>query len=105
MGRSTARKDATIAPLSATIVGVRDLRDHVSAYLERVKAGEVVTITEHGPPVATLVSRLPSAHVLELAREGRVTPATKPRTPLAAWDMRLRTPASAAGLAILPVSI
>lgn len=74
-------KSATTAPMSATTVGVRELRDHLSAYLERVKAGEVVTITEHGRPIATLVSQGPSPLLLELAKQGRVTLATAPRTP------------------------
>lgn len=35
-------------------VGVRQLRDRLSAYLKRVKAGELVVITERGKPVAVL---------------------------------------------------
>ena len=62
-----------------TPVGIRDLRDHLSAYLERVKAGEVITVTDHGRPVARLVRDDPaSARLLELAAAGRVTLATKP---------------------------
>ncbi len=79
MARKKGDKSATIAPLSAMTVGVRELRDHLSAYLERVKAGEVVTVTEHGRPIATLVSQGPSARLLEMARQGRVTLPTKPR--------------------------
>jgi prevent-host-death family protein len=82
MARPTSPKSATLVPLTATTVGVRDLRDHLSAYLERVKAGEIITITEHGRPVATLVSQMPSPKLLELAGQGRVTLATKPRTSL-----------------------
>jgi antitoxin (DNA-binding transcriptional repressor) of toxin-antitoxin stability system len=73
-------KSATIFPLSATTVGVRELRDHLSAYLARVKAGEVVTVTEHGRPIATLARQGPSQRLLELAAQGRVTLASKPRT-------------------------
>jgi prevent-host-death family protein len=63
-----------------TPVGVRDLRDHLSAYLERVKAGEIFTVTEHGRPIAKLVRDDPgSARLLELARQGRVTLPTGPR--------------------------
>ena len=39
MGRSAAR--------SAT-VGVRELRQNLSIYLDRVKKGEALTVTEHG---------------------------------------------------------
>jgi prevent-host-death family protein len=35
--------------------GVADLKAHLSRYLERVKAGQEVTITERGLPVAKLV--------------------------------------------------
>ena len=35
--------------------GVRELRQNLSKYLERVKAGERFEVTEHGRPVALLV--------------------------------------------------
>ncbi len=56
---------------STTTVGVRDLRDHLSAFLERVKAGETITVTEHGRPIARLVREEPvSQRILELAAQG-----------------------------------
>jgi prevent-host-death family protein len=67
-------------PATGVSVGVRELRDHLSAYLERVKAGEVFTVTEHGRPIAKLVRDDPgSARLLELAAQGRVTLPTGPR--------------------------
>jgi prevent-host-death family protein len=36
-------------------VGVRDLRQNLSRYLERVKDGETLTVTERGHEVARLV--------------------------------------------------
>jgi prevent-host-death family protein len=36
-------------------VGVRELRQNLSRYLERVKAGETLTVTERGHEVARLV--------------------------------------------------
>ena len=33
-------------------VGVRELRQNLSVYLDRVKAGETLEVTEHGQPVA-----------------------------------------------------
>jgi prevent-host-death family protein len=36
-------------------VGVRELRQNLSRYLERVKDGETLTVTEHGHEVARLV--------------------------------------------------
>ena len=79
MKRVAETKSATLAQVGRTAVGVRDLRDHLSAYLERVKEGEIITVTEHGRPIARLVrDEPPSAQLLELAAQGRVTLATKP---------------------------
>ena len=36
-------------------VGIRVLKERLSAYLARVRSGEVVTVTDHGVPVARLV--------------------------------------------------
>jgi prevent-host-death family protein len=36
-------------------VGVRDLRNHTSQVIDAVKAGEQVTLTVHGEPVADIV--------------------------------------------------
>ena len=35
-------------------VGIRDLKNGLSRYIERVRAGEVVIVTDHGRPVARL---------------------------------------------------
>ena len=35
-------------------VGVRELKNHLSSFLDRVKAGEEITVTEHGRPIARL---------------------------------------------------
>jgi prevent-host-death family protein len=40
---------------STNIVGAYDAKTHFSELLERVEAGEQVTITRHGTPVAHLV--------------------------------------------------
>ena len=37
-------------------IATRDLKDHLSEYLKRVQAGEEITITSHGKPVAKLSS-------------------------------------------------
>jgi prevent-host-death family protein len=36
------------------VVGVRELRQNLSVYLDRVKRGEALTVTEHGAAVAIL---------------------------------------------------
>ncbi|MBF6605863.1 MAG: type II toxin-antitoxin system prevent-host-death family antitoxin [Chloroflexi bacterium] len=59
-------------------VGVRELRQNLSVYLDRVKAGESLEVTEHGVPVARLEPRRPEP-LIGLARliaEGAITPAT-----------------------------
>jgi prevent-host-death family protein len=61
-------------------VGVRELKNHLSAYLRRVRLGESVLVTDHGEVVAKLSppSRgatgpsLPAA-LLALAKRGIVT--------------------------------
>ena len=40
---------------SSPQVGVRELRQNLSVYLDRVKEGERLEVTEHGRPVALLV--------------------------------------------------
>ena len=41
--------------MSDLLVGVRELRNHLSEYLRRVKAGEILIITEHGKPIGRIV--------------------------------------------------
>lgn len=64
-------------PLSIR-VGIRELRQNLSVYLDRVKAGETLEVTEHGQPVAELRPRSPAAapEMDRLIAEGRVTPAS-----------------------------
>jgi prevent-host-death family protein len=57
-------------------IGVRELRQHASRYLDRVKAGEVVEVTERGKLVALLVSPTPAVAVRDqLIASGRLVPA------------------------------
>ncbi len=59
-------------------VGVRELRQNLSVYLDRVKKGETLEVTEHGQPIAQLGPRAatPDSIIDKLIAEGRVTPAT-----------------------------
>lgn len=41
-------------------VGVRELRQNLSKYLQRIKRGETLEVTDHGRPVAVLAP-LPAA--------------------------------------------
>ena len=58
-------------------VGVRELRQNLSIYLDRVKDGETLEVTEHGRPVAQLGPRPPEpvSIIDRLIAEGRITPA------------------------------
>lgn len=63
-------------------VGVRELRQNLSVYLDRVKAGETLEVTEHGQPVAHLGPRpsKPRSIIDQMIADGRATPATvRPR--------------------------
>ena len=59
-------------------IGVRELRQHASRYLQRVKAGETVAVTERGHLIALLVPPGPATSARErLVSAGRLIPATR----------------------------
>ena len=59
-------------------VGVRELRQNLSVYLRRVKAGESVEVKERGQRVAVLAPVSAKASVLDrLVAAGRATAATQ----------------------------
>jgi prevent-host-death family protein len=63
---------ATTHPISTSKkVGVRELRQNLSRYLERVKEGETLTVTERGHEVARLVPSHPGVDpsYIELAEK------------------------------------
>lgn len=63
-------------------IGIRELRQHASKYLDRVKAGETLEVTERGQLVALIVPPTPAQSARErLIAEGRLIPAT------AAWEL------------------
>jgi len=76
------RGKQTVRPLRPPRVGVRELRQNLSVYLERVIAGERLEVTDRGNPVAMLIPIRPGATLVErLVAEGRAIPATRdPRT-------------------------
>lgn len=72
---------------TSSTIGVRELRQNLSIYLDRVKKGEALTVTEHGAAVAIL-RPLPSADspLDRLVAEGRGRKPTReiaalPKTP------------------------
>ena len=67
--------DATIR--DTVTFGVRELKNQLSSYLDRVKAGEEITVTEHGRPIARLTATTPDVdRRAALIEAGIVRPAT-----------------------------
>lgn len=66
-------------PGSGLWVGIKDLRDGLSRYLERVRNGGTITVTDHGRPVARIVpvGRLSTYEQMKL--DGRITPPRRPK--------------------------
>jgi prevent-host-death family protein len=61
-------------------VGVRELRQNLSVYLERVVAGERFDVTDHGHVVAMLIPSAPAATLLDrLIADGRAIPPAQDR--------------------------
>jgi prevent-host-death family protein len=38
-----------------TTVGIRDLKAHLSEYIQRVKSGQSIVVTDHGKPVGRIL--------------------------------------------------
>ena len=62
-------------------VGIRELRQNASQVVARAAAGEVITITDRGRPVAQMTATRPSK-IEQLRAQGRISPATRSRTKL-----------------------
>jgi prevent-host-death family protein len=66
-------------------VGVRELKARLSEHLARVKAGEAITVTDRGRPIARLVPVEPPAippRLAELLASGQVRWNGQPLPPL-----------------------
>ena len=57
-------------------IGVRELRQNASRYLERVKQGESIEVTERGVPIAVLgpVPTVKKTRIEELIEQGILIP-------------------------------
>ena len=76
MNEATSRGDAT--------VGVRELKNQLSRYLDRVKAGEEITVTDRGRPIARLTATAPDVDRRAALLEAgllRPAPTTRRRLP------------------------
>lgn len=76
-------------------VGVRELRQNLSRYLDRVKTGEDLVVTEHGKVVARLVPA--GAGADPYAGLAALFGASVPVEPLEAIAARLSPPGAPAG--------
>lgn len=66
--------------ISYTEVGIRELKNGLSSYIERVRTGEEVIVTDRGRPVARLSAiDAPSARLADLVAAGVVRPPSSPR--------------------------
>ena len=75
---STVATPSAGRPAGRPRVGVRELRQNLSVYLERVVAGERFEVTDRGRVVAMLIPLPPAATLVErLVAEGRAIPAKR----------------------------
>lgn len=62
-----------------TRIGIRELRQHASQYIERVKTGETIEVTDRGELVALLISpSLSNSRRDRLIQQGVVIPSRSP---------------------------
>lgn len=79
--RSGYNRIMDVATLRRSTAGVREVKNNLSAYLDRVRDGEEVVITNRGRPVARLTSVDPDVDRLQmLIAQGVVTSSTAPRS-------------------------
>jgi prevent-host-death family protein len=57
-------------------VGIRELRNNLSRYLERIQQGEEVVVTDRGRAIARVLPMSGERTIDRLIREGKVTPAS-----------------------------
>jgi prevent-host-death family protein len=69
---------------SNTTVGIRELRENLSAHLARVRRGQSVTITERGRVIAEIIPAQPDPMTLyeQWIADGTIIPASR------SWDER-----------------
>lgn len=70
--------------------GIRELRDHLSRYVDLVRQGEQVTVTDHGTAVALLVPLDHPRPLDRLIAEGVVTPGRSPKRPRTGKGVRAK---------------
>lgn len=67
-------------------VGIRELKQHLSEYLDRAERGETLRVTHRGRPKAVLGPVPGRARIAEGIRDGWITPGTgSPLAPVRRW--------------------
>jgi prevent-host-death family protein len=71
--------------MTQTVAGIRELKARLSAYMQQVKAGAAVVITERGKPIGRIVPLSPSVEdrVQELVQAGLMAWSGRRLIPLA----------------------
>ncbi len=77
-------------------VAISDLRSHLSAWVDRVQAGEEVVITERGVPVVRMTAIDAAPMLRRLADEGVVAAPTSAVRASASSSARVKATASVA---------
>ena len=78
-GRSASRAQATERPSARRRIGIRELRQHASVYVDLAEKGYTVDITNRGRLVAQLVpAREPGSPMERLIAAGIIEPAEEP---------------------------
>jgi prevent-host-death family protein len=71
-------------------VPVTELRAHLSEWLDRVRAGEEVVVTDRGVPVARMLGMSATATLQRLAADGVIGRDVSARRPIATGRLRPR---------------
>jgi prevent-host-death family protein len=66
-------------------IGIRDLRNGLSRYLEMVKSGEEITVTEHGRPIARISAASTQSSIDDLIARGIVLAPHRPKAAHLDW--------------------
>jgi prevent-host-death family protein len=74
---TTTNGSATNVYMDENTVGIRELRQNLSAVLKRVQAGERLVVTDRNKPVA-LLGPVPEDPLERAIAEGRIIPAKRP---------------------------
>jgi prevent-host-death family protein len=68
-------------------VGVTEFRADLKRYLDLVRSGEEIVVTERGVPVARVTPVDEAAWLERLTKEGRLSPAKAPKRPRTMQDL------------------